>query len=347
MQTTTKILVIQPGLLGDCVLTLPLIRSLRAHYQTNHVELWAYREYADYLAGRSDVIEVKDLDEINIAPLYGSSPGPNSPGLDRLKDQLKAYRIVITFVHKRFSPEEENLHWCVETAPDRFAACLVFMPATTGPDHITQYHLDQYNQQVRSNNMLLTCNLEGTFIRGNSDDVHEALALLKSVNLRIDQPIIALHPGAGVYWKKWHIENFHQLAKCLTAQGLQVLWIHGPEEEKNITADSVAALLDNAPGIFNQPLNVLAGLFSFLCMYIGNDSGITHLAAAVGCPTVSIFGPTNDILYKPIGPRVAAFRPAHLSFKAESEEDVCKLLNIYQKLRQSAGSSVGPAIASP
>jgi ADP-heptose:LPS heptosyltransferase len=52
------------------------------------------------------------------------------------------------------------------------------------------------------------------------------------------------------------------------------------------------------------PLPDIAALFTLALATVGNDSGPTHLAAAVGCPTVALFGPTNPAMWSPVGPRV-------------------------------------------
>jgi len=52
------------------------------------------------------------------------------------------------------------------------------------------------------------------------------------------------------------------------------------------------------------PLRTLAGVLARCSVYVGNDSGVSHLAAAVGAPTVAIFGPTDPRVWGPRGPRV-------------------------------------------
>jgi ADP-heptose:LPS heptosyltransferase len=53
---------------------------------------------------------------------------------------------------------------------------------------------------------------------------------------------------------------------------------------------------------------VLAAVLARAGLYVGNDSGVSHLAAAAGCPTVALFGPTDPALWSPVGPRVRAIR---------------------------------------
>lgn len=97
-----------------------------------------------------------------------------------------------------------------------------------------------------------------------------------------------IHPFSGSSRKNWPMENFRELAGEL---GLPVRWCAGPEED-----------LKGAVRIGN--LYELAGWLATARIYIGNDSGITHLAAAAGAPVVAIFGPTDPAVWAPRGDRV-------------------------------------------
>lgn len=97
-----------------------------------------------------------------------------------------------------------------------------------------------------------------------------------------------IHPFSGSPRKNWPLERYRELAQRLP---LPVRWCAGPEEA-----------LDQAVRIEN--LWDLAGWLGSARIYIGNDSGITHLAAAVGTPVVAIFGPTDPELWAPRGDRV-------------------------------------------
>ena len=96
-----------------------------------------------------------------------------------------------------------------------------------------------------------------------------------------------IHPFSGSLKKNWPIENFQAVASKLD----RVQWIAGPEET-----------LDNATH-FNS-IHEIANLLSGAERYIGNDSGITHLAAAVGVPVIAIFGPTDPRVWAPRGENV-------------------------------------------
>jgi len=97
-----------------------------------------------------------------------------------------------------------------------------------------------------------------------------------------------IHPFSGSPRKNWPMEKFQELAVRIA---MPVRWSAGPEEN-----------LEGAVRIAN--LYELAGWLRSARVYIGNDSGITHLAAAAGAPVVAIFGPTDPAVWAPRGDRV-------------------------------------------
>lgn len=108
---------------------------------------------------------------------------------------------------------------------------------------------------------------------------------------------IVIHPGSGGRRKNWPWDRFLALAAGLMRAGRQVTWCLGPAEEEGPW---------NAvfPVIHPETPIELARHLAGTAVYIGNDSGATHLAAAVGCATVAIFGPTDPEVWAPYGARV-------------------------------------------
>ncbi len=110
-----------------------------------------------------------------------------------------------------------------------------------------------------------------------------------------------LHPGSGSPRKNWPLDRFAAVAEALMRDGMRVAWCVGPAEE-SLAAPAIGERL--------PPLSLMALAESIAgaALFIGNDSGITHLAAALGRPTVAVFGPTNPRVWAPRGPHV---RVAH------------------------------------
>jgi hypothetical protein len=137
---------------------------------------------------------------------------------------------------------------------------------------------------------------------------------------RIDCPcerggFAAIHPFSGSPRKNWPLERYRQLAEALAAR-MPVAWCAGPEEA-----------LDGA--VRFEDLYDLGGWLASASVYIGNDSGITHLAAAVGTPVVALFGPTNPRVWSPRGPRVRVVAATDL--EQIQVEDALDALNEIQR----------------
>lgn len=118
---------------------------------------------------------------------------------------------------------------------------------------------------------------------------------LPRISARSAEPedVVVLHPFASNLAKQWPLESFRALASKLQA----VRWCAGPED------------LQRNPH-FTEPLKVIENLGELAARlagaraYIGNDTGITHLAAAVSIPVVALFGPTDPAVWAPRGPNV-------------------------------------------
>lgn len=118
---------------------------------------------------------------------------------------------------------------------------------------------------------------------------------------RIAAPLVVLHPGSGGRRKCWPGTSFAALARALEAEGFAVAVAFGPADRDLIPA--FAGLRT----IVDQPLRRLAALLAGAAAYVGNDSGVSHVAARL-CPTLALFGPTNPEVWRPLGPRVAVLR---------------------------------------
>lgn len=108
---------------------------------------------------------------------------------------------------------------------------------------------------------------------------------------------VIIHPGSGSPKKNWPIENFIAVAEHLQRKGGRVSWTRGPAEaDLCYPANAEIVEVENAMD--------LAKNLAAADRFIGNDSGITHLAAAVGCKTTAVFGPTNPAIWAPLGDHV-------------------------------------------
>lgn len=129
---------------------------------------------------------------------------------------------------------------------------------------------------------------------------------------RLPQRVVALHPGSGSQAKRWPAAHFAEVARLARDAGYQPLLLAG-EADTLALAETRAALAQlgvTAPVAHGLGVATVAALLARCSGYVGCDSGISHLAALVGAPTVAVFGPTDPARWAPLGPHVYAARDA-------------------------------------
>lgn len=138
-------------------------------------------------------------------------------------------------------------------------------------------------------------------------------AVARAAALLGDGPVLVLGATANWTGKVWPAARFAELAATLTAPGAalpgaRVAVVGGPAE-REIAAPLLESL---GPGtvdlVGTQPLAVVAAAIARASLYVGNDSGLMHVAAASGVPTLGLFGPSDDAHFRPWGPNAAFVR---------------------------------------
>ena len=130
-------------------------------------------------------------------------------------------------------------------------------------------------------------------------------------------PIVAIHPGSGGARKCWPVASFTAVIEHLWQHGYRVLVLAGPADSEPIQYlrqhlatppdQTMLTVLEDAP------LLDVAQHLQQCQRFLGNDSGITHLAAMLGIPTVAIFGPSDPIIWRPVGPDVKVIHAPDLT----------------------------------
>jgi ADP-heptose:LPS heptosyltransferase len=127
------------------------------------------------------------------------------------------------------------------------------------------------------------------------------------------QPVI-IQPGSGGKHKCWHLDNFLSVGRMLASEGMDVVFLLGPAEMERFDSSAKDKIGRVARIFTSRSLADSLAVLSCAGGYIGNDSGITHLAAAMGIRTVAVFGPTDPAVYAPIGPAVTILRSREPDF---------------------------------
>lgn len=139
-------------------------------------------------------------------------------------------------------------------------------------------------------------------LEATSDEAERAAALVRDLPDRF----LAVHPGSGSPSKSWPADRFARALDALRVE--RFLLVEGPPD-----AGAAAALRARGGAVMARGLDarVLGAALARAAAFVGNDSGVTHLAAAWGAPTVALFGPTDPGVWSPVGPRVTVVRSSH------------------------------------
>jgi ADP-heptose:LPS heptosyltransferase len=134
---------------------------------------------------------------------------------------------------------------------------------------------------------------------------------------------IVLAPGAGSAAKRWPLDRWGQLAQELQLPRVRWAILLGPaeadlREEARSLAEAIGAEVLDTPELESLPARLARSR-----LFVGNDSGPTHLAAATGCPTLALFGPHSQPRWEPRGARVMVVR-AYAGWESAAPEEVAR-----------------------
>lgn len=140
----------------------------------------------------------------------------------------------------------------------------------------------------------------------------EALSKAEEI-MGIDRPVIALGPAANWPAKQWPIESFTELAKQLTADGglyanARIMVAAAPHEREQLATLFNGFEKNQLIDLVGQEIQTVAACLKKADLFIGNDSGLMHIAAGVGTPTIGLFGPGYEKIYGPWGNNTAIVR---------------------------------------
>lgn len=152
---------------------------------------------------------------------------------------------------------------------------------------------------------------------------------------------IALQPGCGDTTvgraKRWPVENFAQLADALAERGRDVIVIEGPEERG--VGRQISALATSHPPVIELagPLKHAAALLERAALYVGTDSGLAHVAAAVGTPPVTLFAAADPVRVAPFGYEHLVVTPSAINGRAWQPRLMYPMDHPGPKLRDAGG----------
>ena len=294
-----KGLIIHPGAIGDAILALPLAGLMKERLGVTQVDWIGRTDYVQFFPTRTAVDAVRSMDAI---PMYRLFEDPKTFDLadkDPLLYSFSGYSQVVSFLGREYPQFEQNLLYTVHCNQ---AAQVLMLPVVPGEleGHVSDFYL---RELALENEIEPPTDKESPItIEPTSGDYTAGFDLLEENDLDPDDPLIVIHPGSGGEKKCWPLDNFLLLAESLLADEKQILFLLGPAELERFSEDQLDKITPFRC-LSELDLTQILQLLSVCDGYVGNDSGISHMAGAVGKSVVAVFGPTDPQKFAPRGPK--------------------------------------------
>ena len=302
MDRTMHILIIRPGAIGDTLLTFPVIQALKAQYANPHVTFVGNRAVLPLALACGIANEVFDYQDARWAKLFLYTRA------DTVQDEvLGRSELAICWLRDPDGVVKRNLLAAgvkrVIVAPGR--------PAEGERIHIIAYLARTiglpWHEQAWHDYLPLQLHKQAT----EQSPKHTSTS-----PPTMQSDCIAIHPGSGGAYKCWPVQHFAAVTQALWQYKVSVLLLSGPAEQERLA--KLLGLLPTPPDqslshvLVDMPLLEVACQLQHCQHYLGNDSGLTHLAAMLGIPTVALFGPSDPLIWQPVGPSVTVLYEAAL-----------------------------------
>lgn len=294
-----RILIIKLRAIGDVVLATPVIENLRRWYPDRHIAFLTEHASLDVVEDNPFLDEVIILDRARWNTL---------PIRDRIRDQLRFYMALrskrFDLVIDLFGNPRSAILSILTGAPHRVGFAFrgrrhlyntVVMPRG-GEVHEVEFNLDALRA--------IGVPIQTTAPRFPMTDTRrqEARHWLSTQGIQPNTPVIGMNPGGGWSTKRWTPEGFASVADALIRRyNARVILFWGPGE-RDLVETVLYAMQERPLFLPETSLKEMGAFLSCCTLFLSNDSGPMHMAAALGIPSIGIFGPTNPALQGPYGP---------------------------------------------
>lgn len=325
----TTIGVLHCGALGDCILALHVARAVASSSRfadrdgPAEVIAIARSPVARLAVGRSVVGAYRDLDAADMSALFAPSDGRNAPGPAAMR-AMQDLDAIVSFCGGPDVPPAARLREII-SVPVWGLDPRVRPETIAAGRHITEQWISDLRRigldvpPPEPTTLIRLADADREYghrrwagvagLHGESSTVPEAFEKpdgqsatgISSAAGGAGRRRVLLHPGSGGRTKCWPLERFEALADRLRADGYTVAWMIGPVEVDWYGESLRERLARTADVIYEEDLLRAASVIAAADVFVGNDSGAAHLAAAVGVATVAVFVATAARVWRPIG----------------------------------------------
>jgi len=287
----SKMLVIRSGAIGDFIFTLPALAALREARPEAHIELMGHLETLALAKGRYYADTVSSVDRAEAASLFS----PEANVAPALAEKLSAFDLILAYLPDADGMLQRNLGSVCR------GRIVTYSPVL--PDDASTHVVDHLLTPVEKLGIDVSSRVPR--LRFSARDRQQGEQWLTDRSADRARPLVAVHCGAGSAKKRWCAEGFARVVEALLDEAA-VLLIAGPADaEATSEMLDLCARRDEVVRLSGPSLLAVAQALMCCDAFLGNDSGLTHVAAALGVPTVAIFGPTDPARWGPRGERVS------------------------------------------
>ena len=283
-----RVLVIVTRRIGDVLLATPVLRSLKRAWPDAELDMLVFEGTEGVVAGNPDVRRVITVPE---RPRF-------SQHLKLAWNLTRRYDLAISLLpgdrptlyawfagRKRVGLHEPALktrwkQWLLDA----------WIPFDNQDTHTVRMHL----AVLASLGVSPRADVLASWTQADAATAQRLLAPLDGAAYAV------IHPYPKFRYKMWTVDGWIALAEWLSRRGLRVVLTGGPGADERAYANGIAQRLPAALNLAGQlTLGATACVVSRAAVYIGPDTAITHAAAALGVPTVALYGPTNPVKWGP------------------------------------------------
>ena len=285
------IVILHPGGFGDLLLAVPAIRILRERFPGRRLLLCGLPEPTEFLVECGLVDRGMSVQSTACTAVFGGAAPEDSV----LLDWFSRCDLAVAWT----SDETGTLSAALKTC----GAAAVIVQSPFASTLASVHQSDRFIE----------------IVHGQPDDVSQAslpviegLRTQATIHLHASglprqRPLALIHPGSGSRHKCVTPAVWLPVLEGLDAEGIEPILLEGPADHDIV--EGLLGRLARRPILMRGlSIRLLAGLLSQVDLFLGHDSGVTHLAALVGTPTVALFGPTDPARWAPRGPAVTVVR---------------------------------------
>ena len=277
-----RVLIIRSGALGDSIVTLPVIGAIRKKWPSCRIEVIGSSPLTELVNGRYYADRVVSIDGSGFSNFFTEA----AVLPENWMNYFKSFDLIVCFIK-----DDCLLRNLRSTGVGKIVSVV---PEYDDGVHMVEYLLKQLGSLcVEADTVPRIFFSSEDMVSGNR--FWEKHGLGSSL-------VVAVHPGSGSIKKSWPVERFRKVASWLMSKHNAKILIPCGEADMRITKKMIEGFSSaDMIVVANYSLPELGAIFRRCALFLGNDSGLGHLASASGTCVVSIFGPTDPHVWAPKG----------------------------------------------